>query len=69
MSGAIRNTVCERPLWSFLIVTFGWSFGVDAVAYVVQGPSGPMIALLPRAWGPLVGGAVVTYALGDNVRV
>lgn len=64
----IRKSVHRHPVWAFVVVTFAWSFGVDAAVYATQGVSPSLLFKLPRIWGPLVGGAVVTYLLGDSVR-
>lgn len=68
MFGTVRSTVERHPIVVFLVVTFGYSFGVDLVGYSVLGESPSQLFLLPRAWGPLVGAVAVTWALGDSVR-
>lgn len=64
----IRKLVQRHPVWAFVVVTFVWSFGIDTAVYAIQGPSPSLLFKLPRIWGPLVGGVVVTYLLGDSVR-
>lgn len=64
----IHRSVQRHPVWAFVVVTFAWSFGIDAAVYSIQGATPSLLFKLPRIWGPLVGGAVVTYLLGDSVR-
>jgi membrane protease YdiL (CAAX protease family) len=68
MIDSIRRWIQRHPVLAFVLATFGWSFGVDAVVYAARGASPPMLLLIPRAWGPLVGAAVVTYIVGDSIR-
>lgn len=60
----ITDAVKRHPVVTFLLVTFGWSLGADAIAYSLYGRSPPDIAIVVRAWGPLVG-ASVTAGLSD----
>ncbi|MEZ3117385.1 CPBP family intramembrane glutamic endopeptidase [Halobaculum sp. MBLA0147] len=60
----ITDAVKRHPIVTFLLVTFGWSLGADAIAYSLYGRSPPTLAIVVRAWGPLVG-ALVTAGLSD----
>ncbi|MFB6251642.1 MAG: lysostaphin resistance A-like protein [Halobellus sp.] len=68
MTDTVHRWMRHHPVLAFVLATLGWSFGIDAVVYAAWGASPPMLLLLPRAWGPLVGAVVVTYVVGDSVR-
>lgn len=63
----MREMLCRYPIATFLVVTFGWSYGFDALLFLF-GWWDIFVAQLPRAWGPLVGAIVVLWANGHSLR-
>lgn len=64
---SVRRTVYRYQILSFLLVTFGWTFGIYAIVLGVL-DSDSMVLQLPAAWGPLIGAAVVTRTAGGSLR-
>lgn len=66
-TAAPRRFARRRPILSFVLVAFGWSWGVDALVIVLlEYPN--ELAGLPRTWGPLVGALAVTWAGKGSLR-
>lgn len=69
MASPLRAWLGRHPVASFFVLTFGWSWGYDALVYLTVGPApGILVRDIPRAWGPLIGAGLVTRAIGGSVR-
>lgn len=69
LPGRLGTSIRTHPVAAFFLVTFAFSWGYDALVFALVGPSpGILVRALVRAWGPLVGAAVVTWASGGSVR-
>lgn len=67
LSSPLR-AVRTHPVAVFLLVTFACSWSVWTIAYLLAGSDASTLWTIIGVWGPLIAGAVVTYASGGNVR-
>lgn len=58
----------QHQLLSFLLLTFGWSWGSFVIISRPLGWAGMRRAQVLFAWGPLIGAAIVTWLVGNDVR-
>lgn len=67
--GEASSLFRSNPTAVFFVLTFALTWGWWAVAYLAPASGELSDALaLPGAFGPLVAGAIVTFAVGDNLR-
>lgn len=66
--GRLSQLVRARPVTVFFLLTFAYTWSVWGVAYFVAGPDASTVWTIPGIWGPLIAGAIVTYAGDWSVR-
>ena len=64
---SLQTVVQKYQLLSFILITFGWTFGIYGVLFAALNTI-PSIGSIPAAWGPLIGAAVVTWMSGGSLR-
>lgn len=66
----LKQEIATRPIAAFVLITFGWSWGLDLLVYIFITASPPLLPPLtaPRTWGPLVATILVLTARGESVR-
>ncbi|WP_135363778.1 CPBP family intramembrane glutamic endopeptidase [Halosimplex halophilum] len=65
---SVKSAVGRRPVVSYFVLTFAFSWSVAGLLYLATGGDAPFVAAIPYAWGPLFGGAVTIRLLGGSVR-
>lgn len=68
-SGTVGDLFARRPVVSFFVVTFAWSWSYWAVVgALVDAESISYLVTMPGLWGPVVAAIAVTRASGGSVR-
>ena len=63
----LRSLIQSRPIASFFLLAFGWTFAWDGLFFLFDLWEEIPVSI-PRVWGPLIAGVVVMWASERSVR-
>lgn len=67
MPASVRETAKRFPAATFFGITFLFSWGYTGTLFGVFGTDLPGLVQVPFAWGPLLGGLLTVWLLGESV--
>lgn len=67
MPETIRSKIKRFPTATFLVLTFLFSWGYLGLTFSLIGTDASGLVQVPFAWGPLVGGLLTVWLLGESV--
>lgn len=67
MTDPIRAKVGRFPVTTFFLLTFLLSWGYTGLLFGLVGTDLPGLVQVPFAWGPLLGGLLTVWLLGESI--
>ncbi|WP_233993873.1 hypothetical protein [Salinibacter altiplanensis] len=63
----VQSKIQQYPVATFFVLTFVLSWGYTGILFGLLGTDLPGVVQVPFAWGPLLGGVLTVWLLGESV--
>jgi len=67
MPESVQSKIKRYPVATFFVLTFVLSWGYTGLLFGLMGTDPPGLVQVPFAWGPLLGGLLTVWLLGESV--